>query len=82
MYSESLYNLAEEYRLSAAKLAFKIREHKERRDIPERDLCIMQKMLDDTRAVLRTISGYYDLPRPGELDSSLWRAAGHREDDS
>lgn len=73
--------MAAEYRIAAAKLSFKIQEHEKKQDMSEHDLRIMRKMLDDTRAVLRTISGYYDLPRPGELDSSSWRATGRRTDD-
>lgn len=77
-----LKEMAAEYRKTAAHLAMAIAEHERRGDLPEHNIALLRGMLNDTRTVLRTVSGYYDLPRTGELDSSSWTAGGHRHDDN
>lgn len=78
----TLAELAVEYRVTAAHLAMAVAEHERKGDLPEREMQLLRRMLEDTRAVQRTVSGYYTVPRTGELDSSSWRAGGSRHDDN
>lgn len=79
---ETLKEMAMEYRRTAAMLAYKLEEHKRKQDLTPDQMATLRRMLEDLRMVQRTLSSYYDLPRPGVVDASSWRAGGHRSDDN
>lgn len=77
----TLEELAMEYRQAAAKLAMAIDQHSKAGDLPPGQLSQMRSMLEELRMTQRTLSGYYDLPRPGTVDCSSWKAGKGRKDD-
>ena len=77
----TLEELALEYRRAAARLAMAIDRHSRAGDLPPGQLSQMRSMLEELRMTQRTLSGYNDLPRPGTVDCSSWRAGKGRKDD-
>ena len=77
----TLSELALEYRQTAAQMALAIERHSRAGDLPPGQLAQLRHMLEELRTTQRTLSGYYDLPRPGVVDASSWTAGKGREDD-
>lgn len=77
----TLKELGAEYRATAALVAKRMAEHQRRQDCDPRQIALMRGMLADLRLIARTCSGYYDLPRPGVVDATVYYSRGHSRDD-
>ena len=77
----TLKELGAEYRAIAALVAKHMAEHQRRQDCDPRQIALMRGMLADLRLIARTCSGYYDLPRPGVVDATVYYSRGHSRDD-
>lgn len=72
--------MAAEYRVASAQLAMRIRAMEAAHTDPAR-VRALRRILQELRAVQRTLSGYYDLPRDPEITSAGWRGRGPSQDD-
>ena len=77
----TMRELAREYRATAARLNMRIQQHEQAGDRDPAELATMRSMLADLRLIARTCSGYYDLPRPGVVDATVYYSRGHSRDD-
>ena len=77
----TMREMAREYRATAAWLNMRIQQHEQAGDRDPAELATMRSMLADLRMVARTLSGYYDIPRPGEVDGTIYYGRGPSEDD-